>query len=143
MPLDTDQSEIKQVRTLNQRLRDLFMPGTKKFTEQEEVLISVIHKLLEAPGTLKFTPLNGPYYLANDDLHYYVRIGFGNMTVVNTIDSIVRDTTANFSDFVRNVIDKAVERDTQLLDRIIFGRDMNILKKVEERVTESVSVQEV
>lgn len=139
---DIDQPEIKQVKSFNQRLRELFLPGTKKFSEQEEVLINIIYKLLASPDTLKFTPHTGAYYLANDKLHYYVRVGFGNVTLVNTVDSVVRDTTANFTDFVRNIIDKEVEKDTQTLDRVIFGRDLHILKKVEERVDGALSVQE-
>ena len=43
------------LKKFNERLRDLFHPGIK-LNPQEETVMNIIYKILNAPGTTKITP---------------------------------------------------------------------------------------
>lgn len=121
------------LKKFNERLRDLFHPGIK-LAPQEETIMNIIYKILNAPGTTKITPIGKTYYLINPDLHYYIRVGYGSITIVNTVDSIVRHVPATVSDFAQEAIDRAVAKDVDLIEKTLFHNEMEILKKIEGKL---------
>lgn len=129
----TQQVQDTGLKRFNERLRDLFLPGIK-LTPQEETIMNIIYKILGAPGTVKITPTGGAYYLINADLHYYVRVGAGNITIVNSVDSIVRHCPLQVSDFAQKAIDRSIVVDVDLIEKTIFHNEMDILKKIEDKL---------
>ena len=122
------------LKKFNERLRDLFHPGIK-LNPQEETIMNIIYKILNAPGTTKITPVRErAYYLINSDLHYYVRIGNGTISIVNSVDSVVRHVSMNVSDFAKEAIDRSVSKDVNLIEKTLFHNEMDILKKIENKL---------
>lgn len=122
------------LKKFNERLRDLFHPGIK-LNPQEETIMNIIYKILNAPGTTKITPAGDKaYYLINPELHYYVRIGYGTISIVNSVDSVVRHIPANVSDFAKEAIDRSVGKDVDLIEKTLFHNELEILKKIENKL---------
>lgn len=121
------------LKKFNDRLRDLFQPGIK-LNPQEETIMNILYKILGAPGTIKVTPVGGAYYIINAELHYYVRIGVGSITIVNSVDSIVRHCPVQVSEFAMKAVDRVVAQDVDLIEKTLFHNEMNILKKIEQKI---------
>lgn len=121
------------LKKFNERLRDIFSPGIK-LNPQEETIMNIIYKILGAPGTIKMTPRDGAYYLINTDLHYYVKVGDGIITIVNSVDSIVRHCPQMVSEFAQKAISRSVAKDVDLIEKTLFHNEMDILKKIENKL---------
>lgn len=139
METTTQQTPDSGLKKFNERLRDIFSPGIK-LNPQEETIMNIIYKILGAPGTTKITPSGGPYYLINADLHYYVRVANGSITIVNSVDSIVRHCPDMVSDFAQKAISRSVAKDVDLIEKTLFHNEMDILKKIEAKLPEDAKV---
>lgn len=139
METTAQQTPDSGLKKFNERLRDIFLPGIK-LNPQEETIMNIIYKILGAPGTVKMTPPGEAYYLINTDLHYYVRVRSGSITIVNSVDSIVRHCPDAVSEFARKAIDRSVAKDVDLIEKTLFHNEMNILKKIEEKIPEDAKV---
>lgn len=124
------------LKRFNERLRNLFVPGVK-LNPQEETIMNIIYKILEAPGTTKLTPRGEATYLINSNLHYYVRIGCGSITIVNSVDSIVRHCPEMVTNFAQEIVDKSLKNDVELIEKTLFRNEMNILQKIEEKLPDA------
>ena len=125
------------LKKFNERLRYLFHPGIK-LNPQEETVMNIIYKILNAPGTTKITPAGEKaYYLINTDLHYYVRVGCGTISIINSVDSVVRHVPISVSDFAKEAIDRSVDKDVDLLKKTLFHNEMDILKKIESKLQDA------
>lgn len=129
----TVQAPDTGLKKFNERLRDFFHPGIK-LNEQEETIMNIIYKILEAPETEKITPRGGPYYLVNTDIHYFVRVGCGTVSIVNTVDSVSRDCTEQFTSYIWEAIDRSVKKDIDLIESTTFRNGMKILDKISEKL---------
>lgn len=135
MEEDRNLKEQSVLDKINQRLRDMFLPGTK-LSSQEEILMNIVYKILNASGTIKMTPPGGEYFLINYPLHYFVKIQGGRINIVNTVDSVVRDCSAGFEMAVKKAIDEALCRDIEKLDSTVFNNEIKLLEKMELKVSE-------
>lgn len=130
--------EEKQQSTLdriNQKLRDFFMPGTK-LSSQEETIMNIIYKILNAQGTIKLTPRIGPYYLINHNIRYYVRIEGNSVTIKSPLESVTKNCSSNFVDYVERAIDQSINRDVEKFEDSLFNAELEILKRMEGDVNE-------
>lgn len=132
----TQSGQDSGLKKFNERLRDMFHPGIK-LNPQEETIMNILYKILNAPGTIKITPPSGSYYVINSDLHYYVRVAVGNITIVNSVDSIVRAVPAAVSDFAQEAIDRSVYKDVDLIEKTLFHNEMEILNKIAQKLPEN------
>lgn len=124
------------LRKINEKLKNLFIPGVK-LTPQEETVMNIIYKILEAPGTVKLTPWGKATYLINMDLHYYVRIGYGSIAIVNSTDSVVRHCPVSVSEFAQDIVNRSLDKDVDVVEKTLFHSEMSILKKIEEKLPEN------
>lgn len=120
---------------INQKLRDFLLPGTK-LLPQEETIMNIIYKIMNAPGTVKLTPRSGIYYLLNDQMHYFVRVQDNRVSIINSVDTVVKDCSSVFADFARRAIEESLERDLEKLDVILFDNESKLLKKIESKLYE-------
>ena len=125
-----------KLKSFNARLREIFFPGIK-LSPEDEVVMNIIYKILNASGTTKITPLQGPYYLINPTLHYYVRVGYGNVTVVNTVDSISRSLDQGTEEFMKKAIQQSVLRDVEIIEKTMFNNNLTILERIESKLPSS------
>lgn len=127
-------NETSRLKAFNERLKSIFFPGVK-FTEEEEMIMKIIYKLLDAPGTVKITPREGPYYLVNANLHYSLYVDYGEVKVVNTVDSLKTSINQQVTEAMRQAIDKSVMQDANLAKASMFDNSISILTKVEEKLS--------
>lgn len=121
------------IKTFNQKLRELFHPGIK-LDPQEEAIMNILYKILGAPGTVKVTPRIGDYYLANPNIHYFVKISPRRVTIVNTTDSISRNIPDAVAAFMQEAVDREIQKDVDMLEKTIFSSEMTILNKITEKI---------
>lgn len=130
---EKDGATSSRLKAFNERLKNIFFPGVK-FNEEEEMIMKIIYKLLEAPGTIKITPREGPYYLVNANLHYSLFVGGGEVKVVNTVDSLKTSISMVVEEAMRKAIDESVLQDAKLVKATMFDSSISILMKVEEKL---------
>ncbi len=119
---------------LNQRLRDKIFPGTK-LNSEEETIMNIVYKILNAPGTVKVAPRGtDTYYLVNDGYHYYVRLRGISLIIVNTVDSIERLCTPGFADYLTRVLDQEIKKDADKLDNRLFNRLSALYEKMSDKI---------
>lgn len=131
-----EENSVKEQSTLNrinQKLRDWLLPGTK-LTLQEETIMNIIYKILNAPGTVKLTPRNEGCYLINHPMHYYVKIQGGRVFIVNSVDSIVKDCSTVFEEYAYRAIEESLSRDIEKINNTLFNSEMKLLEKIESKV---------
>ena len=132
---DQEQAEHTKTRlgAFNERLKSMFFPGVK-FSPEEEMVMKIIYKLLEAPGTIKLTPHDGPFYLVNADLHYSLSVDYNEVVIVNTVDSLSMNVAQLTGEAMRKAINESVLQDAKLIKAAMFDSKISILKRVEDRV---------
>lgn len=111
------------------KIRDIFNPNIK-LLEQEDILRGILDKLIHSEDTIIYTPLNGPWYLINDEMHYSMRIGQGSVTVVNTVHTVSRDVPVGVTDLFRAIIDEVVKARVTGLDIKILQGEKKILEAI-------------
>lgn len=126
------------IKSLNQRLRNMFHPGIK-LSPQEETIMNILYKLLSLPDTQKVTPVGRAYFVLNENLHYCIRIGYGSVAIVNSVDSVTRDCSASFSDFAKEAVDREVRKDIEKIEGSLFKSEMKVLEKIEARIKNAES----
>lgn len=118
----------------NDKLKEFLYPRTK-LNCQEEALMEIIVKILNAPGTIKITPpREKPYFLVNKELKYCVKVDYSVITVVNATDTIVRHVSLPVSDFARETVEKSVLKDMESAEQALFQDEMKILKNIADRL---------
>ena len=68
---------------------------------------------------------------------YYVRVGCGTISIINSVDSVVRHVPISVSDFAKEAIDRSVDKDVDLLKKTLFHNEMDILKKIESKLQDA------
>lgn len=131
---ETRTEEQNILARLNQRLRDKIFPGTK-LNSEEETIMNIVYKILNAPGTVKVAPRGtGTYYLVNDGYHYYVRLRGNSLIIINTVDSVERLCTPGFVDYLTSVLDQEIKKDADKLDNRLFNRLSALYEKMSDKI---------
>lgn len=127
----TTTHRISVIEVIGKNIKQFF---SKEYirNSREDWLYSIILKVLDAPGTIKYAPSGDNYYLANENYGYYVKIGYQKIDLVCGNITISEPCTAGFISTIQEDVRRVVSEDMKKIEEKLDNQGALILKKLDD-----------
>jgi hypothetical protein len=131
---------IKRLKIINVLIRKLTSLKETIFPnyvmdENEKTTYEIISKLLTSPTSVfKVAPISDVYYISNEPLGYNVKISDQEIVIINHAFSFTRKYPIGFHEILLRLAKAHVEEDRTLFEKEIFSSELEVLKKMHNRL---------
>lgn len=131
----TTTSRVSVIDELKKNIKRFF---SKEYVRnsREDWIYSIVLKVLDATGTVKYTPFGDNHYLSNENYNYYVKISYQKIDIVCGNVVISEPCTPGFITTVQEDIRRAVYADTKKIEEKLDSQGALILKKLDDTLAQ-------
>lgn len=103
-------------------------------SSREDWIYNIVLKILDAPGTVKYTPSGDNYYLSNENYGYFVRIEYQQIYIICGNTTILEPCAPGFLNLVRESVRKQVEQEIEIIESKMELQGDLLLKRLDDSV---------
>jgi len=103
---------------------------TYKMNAAELAIFDVIEKIISDEDSQFFVPDKGMFYIINKEKHYFMKLYYGRIYIVNSNDSIIKDCNLRYSEELKKMIYKHIDDRVYKLNEAIFNNEITLLHHV-------------